>query len=202
MKFRIYAIFLITASILIGLLAVVISNNKSLKKSLEYSKKNEIAYIAENDSLKNESIQFSYTISELNYSNDSLVKEMVSLKRDLKIKDKRLASLAYLQSMANIKDTVRLIDTVFVEGIKIDTTVRNKWYTIGLHLEYPHMVGLNIKVPSEKYIVSSYKKVLLNPSDCNIVNWFKKRSKIVEVEVVEKNPFIINKKQKFIEVIK
>ena len=202
MKFRIYAIFLITASILIGLLAVVISNNKSLKKSLEYSKKNEIAYIAENDSLKNESIQFSYTISELNYSNDSLVKEMVSLKRDLKIKDKRLASLAYLQSMANIKDTVRLIDTVFVEGIKIDTTVRNKWYTIGLHLEYPHMVGLNIKVPSEKYIVSSYKKVLLNPSDCKVKNWFKKKSKIMEVEVVEKNPFIVNKKQKFIEVIK
>ena len=202
MKFRIYAIFLITASILIGLLAVVISNNKSLKKSLEYSKKNELAYIAENDSLKNKSIQFSYTISELNHSNDSLVKEMVSLKRDLKIKDKQLASLAYLQSMANIKDTVRLIDTVFVEGTKIDTTVRNKWYTIGLHLEYPHMVGLNIKVPSEKYIVSSYKKVLLNPSDCKVRNWFKKRSKIVEVEVVEKNPFIINKKQKFIEVIK
>jgi len=202
MKLNGLHISFIIIGVLVGCLFVCYTSNKILKKHLEYSKKNELAYIAENDSLKNKSIQFSYTISELNHNNDSLVKEMVALKRDLKVKDKQLVSLAYLQSMANIKDTVRLIDTVFIEGTKIDTTVRNKWYTIGLHLEYPHMVGLNIKVPSEKYIVSSYKKVLLNPSDCKVRNWFKKKSKIVEVEVVEKNPFIINEKQKFIEVIK
>lgn len=202
MKLRDYIIWFVAIAVLFSVIYCFISINKSLRKSLEISKKNELAYIAENDSLKNKSIQFSYTISELNHSNDSLVKEMVSLKRDLKVKDKQLASLAYLQSIANIKDTARLTDTIFVENTKIDTTVNNKWYTIGLHLEYPHMVGLNIKVPSEKYIVSSYKKVLLNPSDCKVRNWFKKKSKIVEVEVVEKNPFIINEKQKFIEVIK
>lgn len=202
MKLRDYIIGLVAIAVLFSVIFCSMSVNKSLRKSLEISKKNELAYIAENDSLKNKSIQFSYTISELNHSNDSLVKEMVSLKRDLKVKDKQLASLAYLQSIANIKDTVRLTDTIFVENTKVDTTVNNKWYTIGLHLEYPHMVGLNIKVPSEKYIVSSYKKVLLNPSDCKVRNWFKKKSKIVEVEVVEKNPFIINEKQKFIEVIK
>lgn len=202
MKLRDYIIGFVAIAVLFSVIFCFASVNKSLRKSLETSKQNELAYIAENDSLKNKSIQFSYTISELNHSKDSLVKEMVALKKDLKVKDKQLASLAYLQSIANIKDTVRLIDTVFVEGTKIDTTVRNEWYTIGLHLEYPHMVGLNIKVPSEKYIVSSYKKVLLNPSDCKVRNWFKKKSKIVEVEVVEKNPFIINEKQKFIEVIK
>lgn len=202
MKLRDYIIGLIAIAVLFSVIYCFASVNKSLRKSLETSKQNELAYIAENDSLKNKSIQFSYTISELNHSNDSLVKEMVALKRDLKVKDKQLASLAYLQSMANIKDTVRLTDTIFVKNTKVDTTVNNKWYTVGLHLEYPYMVGLNIKVPSEKYIVSSYKKVLLNPSDCKVRNWFKKKSKIVEVEVVEKNPFIINEKQKFIEVIK
>ena len=202
MKLRDYIIGLVAIAVLFSVIFCSMSVNKSLRKSLETSKQNELAYIAENDSLKNKSIQFSYTISELNNSNDSLVKEMVSLKKDLKVKDKQLASLAYLQSIANIKDTIRLTDTIFVKNTKVDTTVNNKWYTIGLHLEYPHMVGLNIKVPSEKYIVSSYKKVLLNPSDCKVRNWFKKKSKIVEVEVVEKNPFIINEKQKFIEVIK
>jgi len=202
MKLRDYIIGFVAIAVLFSVVYCFMSINKSLRKSLEISKKNELAYIAENDSLKNKSIQFSYTISELNHSNDSLIKEMVSLKKDLKVKDKQLASLAYLQSIANIKDTIRLTDTIFVKNTKVDTTVNNKWYTIGLHLEYPHMVGLNIKVPSEKYIVSSYKKVLLNPSDCKVRNWFKKKSKIVEVEVVEKNPFIINEKQKFIEVIK
>lgn len=202
MKLRDYIIGFVAIAVLFSVIFCFMSVNKSLRKSLEVSKKNELAYIAENDSLKNKSIQFSYTISELNHSNDSLVKEMVALKKDLKVKDKQLASLAYLQSVASIKDTVRLTDTIFVKNTKVDTTVNNKWYTVGLHLEYPHIVGLNIKVPSEKYIVSSYKKVLLNPSDCKVRNWFKKKSKIVEVEVVEKNPFIINEKQKFIEVIK
>lgn len=202
MKLRDYIIGLVAIAVLFSVVYCFMSINKSLRKSLEISKKNELAYIAENDSLKSNSIQFKYTIAELNHSNDSLVKEMVSLKRDLKVKDKQLASLAYLQSIANIKDTIRLTDTIFVKNTKVDTTVNNKWYTIGLHLEYPQMVGLNIKVPSEKYIVASYKKVLLNPSDCKVRDWFKKKSKIVEVEVVEKNPFIINEKQKFIEVIK
>lgn len=202
MKLRDYIIGFVAIAVLFSVIYCFASVNKSLRKSLETSKQNELAYIAENDSLKNKSIQFSYTISELNHNNDSLVKEMVALKKDLKVKDKQLASLAYLQSIANIKDTVRLTDTIFVKNTKVDTMVNNKWYTVGLHLEYPHIVGLNIKVPSEKYIVSSYKKVLLNPSDCKVRNWFKKKSKIVEVEVVEKNPYIKNGEQKFIEVIK
>ena len=202
MKFNVFLGILILCGILIACLTVSVLRNEHIKQQLEASKINELAYQRENSSLKEKSIQFENTISELNDSQDSLVKEMVKVKNQLKVKDKEIAHLSYIASLASIKDTVRLKDTIFVKDTKIDTTINNKWYTIGLHLEYPHMVGVNISVPSEKYVVSSYSKVLLNPAKCKIKNWFKKKTQIVEIQVVEKNPYITNGQQKFIEVIK
>lgn len=198
-------IYIGVAYLLVALLGIVTLQSGRIKKfKQELIKTNATieAYSNENSVLKKNNKTFMLTIDELNSLNDSLIVKINDVRKELNIKDKEIARLAYLASLASIKDTIRLKDTIFVKNTKVDTTVNNKWYTIGLRLEYPHMVGLNIKVPSEKYIVSSYKKVLLNPSDCKVRNWFKKKSKIVEVEVVEKNPFIINEKQKFIEVIK
>jgi cell division protein FtsB len=202
MKFKLDIIRVAIASLALIAMACFISKNSTLRKQLEYSKINELAYQRENSGLKEKAIQFEYTISDLNSSKDSLVKEMVKMKKQLKVKDSQLASLSYIKSMVQISDTITIRDTVFKNNTKIDTTVNNKWYNIGLHLEYPHMVGLNVSVPSEKYIVSTYNKVLLNPSKCKIKNWFKKKTKIVEVEVVEKNPYIVSEKQKFIEIVK
>lgn len=189
-------------SVLFCSLIVSMHNIKTIKQQLKLSKQNELAYITENSSLKDKNIEYKYTIDQLNTSKDSLVQEIVKVKNQLKVKDKQLASLAYLQSIISIKDTVRLTDTIFVKNTKIDTIINNKWYVVGLCLEHPNMVGLDISVPSEKYIVSSYNKVLLNPSTCKVKNWLRRKSTIVEVEVVEKNPYIINNQQKFIEVIR
>lgn len=202
MKFDVFFGILILCGVLIGCLTISVIKNEHIKKQLEASKINELAYQRENSSLKEKSIQFENTIQELNQSNNSIVKEMVKVKNQLKIKDKEIAHLAYLASLASIRDTITVTDTLFREDVKIDTTIKNDWYTMDLHLEYPQTIGVGVYVPSEKYIVSSYKKVLLNPSDCKVRNWFKKKSKILEVEVVEKNPYIKNGEQKFIEVIK
>lgn len=202
MKVNLFLVCFVIIGVLIGCLAISLYHSKSIKEQLEASKINELAYQRENSLLKEKSIQFENTIEELNHSNDSIVKEMINAKNQLKVKDKEIARLAYLASLASIKDTIRLKDTIFVKNTRVDTTVNNKWYTIGLHLEYPHMVGLNVSVPSEKYIVSSYSKVLLNPAKCKVKNWFKKKTQIVEIQVLEKNPYIKNGEQKFIEVIK
>lgn len=202
MKFNVFLGILILCGILIACLTVSVLRNEHIKQQLEASKINELAYQRENSSLKEKSIQFENTIQELNQSNDSIVKEMVKVKNQLKIKDKEIAYLAYLASLASVRDTIKIRDTIFREDVKIDTTIKNDWYTMDLHLEYPQTIGVGVSVPSEKYIVSSYNKVLLNPAKCKIRNWFKKKTQIVEIEVVEKNPYIANGKQKFIEVIK
>ena len=72
-----------------------------------------------------------------------------------------------------------------------------------LGLRYPSTIITEPKFVSEKYVIVDYKKETINPpKKCAIARWFQKKHKVVEVNVVEKNPYIENKKSKFIEVIK
>lgn len=202
MKVSLNMILCIAIVALIAIVGLAYTRESKIKEELERSKINELAWIAERDSLKNKSIEFEYTINELKNSGDSLTKEMMKVKKELGVKDKQIEYLSYLASHAVIKDTVKLRDTLFVEGAKLDTTINNRWYSISLGLDYPSTIGVGVSVPSEKYIVASAKKVLLDPTGCWLKDLFKKKSNIVEVEVVEKNPYIVSDKQKFIEVVK
>lgn len=54
-----------------------------------------------------------------------------------------------------------------------------------------------------KYIIVGYRKEIIDPpKKCFIARWFQKKHKVVEVNVVEKNPYIENKQQRFIEIVK
>ena len=52
-------------------------------------------------------------------------------------------------------------------------------------------------------MIVDYKKETINPpKKCAIGRWFQKKHKVVEVNVVEKNPYIENKQQRFTEFVK
>ena len=194
--------------ILISLLAVSIytlyNRNQDLKEELSISMSNQKAFIAENSSLKNESRVFKFTIEQLNYYNDSLLQRINEIRKELKIKDKDLKQMQYLLSEAQKKDTIVFRDTLFREPtLKIDTLLGDRWYQMKLGLRYPSTIITEPKFVSEKYVIVDYKEETINPpKKCAIARWFQKKHKIVEVNVVEKNPYIENKKSKFIEVIK
>ena len=175
-----------------------------MKKELSISISNEKAFIAENSSLKNDNRVFKFTIEQLNYYNDSLLQRMNEVRKELKIKDKDLKQMQYLLSEAQKKDTIIFRDTLFREPtLKIDTLLGDRWYQMKLGLRYPSTIVTEPKFVSEKYIIVDYKKETIKPpKKCAIARWFQKKHKIVEVNVVEKNPYIENKKSKFIEVIK
>ena len=178
--------------------------NQNLKKELSISISNEKAFIAENSSLKNDNRVFKFTIEQLNYYNDSLLQRMNEVRKELKIKDKDLKQMQYLLSEAQKKDTIIFRDTLFREPtLKIDTLLGDRWYQMKLGLRYPSTIITEPKFVSEKYIIVDYKKETINPpKKCAIARWFQKKHKIVEVEVVEKNPYIENKQQRFIEIVK
>ena len=75
-KFLLYAI---VAALLISLGIVVILQNRKIKEinsNLSTAVINIKAAEAENDSLINKNIEFNYTIAQLNFSNDSLIKDI------------------------------------------------------------------------------------------------------------------------------
>lgn len=181
-----------------------ILNNQRLREDLCISVSNEKAYALERDSLRNQSMLFQFTIEQLEYSNDSILSKLNEIRRELKIKDNDIKSLEYLLSEASKKDTIIFKDTLFIDSeLDMDTLIGDKWYQLSLGLKYPNIIEANPSFKSEKYILTSYKKETINPpSKCFLVRWFQRKHKVLEVNVVEKNPYIENKEQKFIEIIK
>lgn len=183
---------------------ILYTKNQSLKEELSISVSNEKAFIAENSSLKDENRVFKFTVEQLNYYNDSILQKMNRVRNELKIKDSNLKQIQYISSEAIKRDTVTFRDTLFrKEVLNIDTVVGDEWYQIKLGLKYPSTITTEPKFISEKYIVASYKKETINPpKKCWLLRLFQKKQKVVEVNIVEKNPYIKNKQQRYVEIVK
>ena len=194
--------------VIVGLLAIstysLYRSNTSLKEELSVSKANEKAFIIENSGLKDQNRAFQFTVEQLEYFNDSLITKMNEVRKELKIKDRDLKQMQYLLSEAQKKDTIVFRDTIFRDPlVRVDTLLGDRWYQLKLGLRYPGTIITEPKFVSEKYIIVDYRKETVDsPKKCFIARWFQKKHKVVEVEVVEKNPYIENKQQRFIEIVK
>lgn len=164
---------------------------------------NQKAFIFENNSLKTEAKVYKFTIDQLNYYNDSIIKKMNEVRKELNIKNNNVKQMQYLLSSISKKDTIIFKDTLFKDAVlKVDTIVSNKWYTLKLGLCYPSNVSVNPTFISEKYIVISKKKETINPpKKFFLFRWFQKKHWIMEVNIKEKNPYINELDNKFIEII-
>ena len=178
--------------------------NDLLKEENSILINNQKAYVKENSILKKDAILFKFTIEQLNYYNDSIFSEMKKVQKDLKIKDEQLKAIYYLNSQASKKDTVIFRDTLFRDPyLRIDTIIGDMWYSENLSLRYPDTIITNPKFISDKYIILNTDKQTIDPpKKFFIARWFQKKQTIIEVNIVEKNPYIKTKEQKFIEIIK
>lgn len=179
-------------------------NNQELQDKLNTTISNEKAFMSENTFLKNENLAFKFTIEQLNYYNDSILEKMNSVRKELRVKNDELKQMQYLLSKASRKDTIIFRDTLFrVSTLDIDTIIGDSWYNIKLGLKYPSTISITPTFISEKYIIVNTKKETINPpKKCWLARLLQKKHKIVEVNIVEKSPYIENKYQRFIEIIK
>ena len=182
---------------------VLYNKNQSLKEELSISISNEKTFIAENSSLKNENRVFKFTVEQLNYYNDSILQKMNEVRKELKIKDDNLKQMQYLLSEATKKDTIVFRDTLFREpSLNIDTLIGDKWYNIRLGLKYPNLITTNPTFISEKYIIVNKKKETINPpKKFFLFRWFQRKHWVMEVYIKEKNPYIKEVNNKFVEII-
>ena len=195
--------------ILVGLFAVSTFNiilynrNQNLKEEISILMSNQKTFIAENSSLKNENRVFKFTIEQLNYYNDSILEKMNDVKKELKIKDKDLKQMQYLLSEATKKDIIVFRDTLFREpSLNIDTLIGDKWYNIRLGLKYPNLITASPTFISEKYIIVNKKKETINPpKKFFLFRWFQKKHWVMEIHIKEKNPYIKEIDNKFVEII-
>lgn len=198
--------------IIIGVLIIILVptvlyiQNQRLKEELSYTTINMNAYDLENSHLKDRILVYQFNVDQLNYLKDSVLVEMNNVRKELKIKDDNIKRLEYIASTASRTDTIyiRETDTIFREpDFHIDTLKEDEWYSLHLEMSYPNKVTVTPSFKSEKYVIThSRRETIKPPKKCAIGRWFQKKHNVLEVEIVEKNPYIINDKQKFVEIIK
>ena len=193
--------------ILISFLAVstyiLYNRNQDLKEEISVSMTNQKAFITENISLKEENRAFKFTVEQLNYYNDSILQKMNDVRKELKIRDNNLKQMQYLSSVSTKKDTVLFTDTIFKDkGLALDTIIGDKWYNIRLGLKYPNLIYTKPTFTSEKYIIVNKKKETINPpKKFFLFRWFQRKHWVMEVHIKEKNPYIKEINNKFVEII-
>ena len=201
MKLNLFKVLFIVS--LLGIGIYIWNERQDLKKEVYTLRNNQKAFIAENSSLKNESRAFKFTIEQLNYYNDSILQKMNNVRKELKIKDKNIKQLQYLLSVSTKKDTVLFTDTIFRDkSLALDTVIGDKWYNIRLGLKYPNLIYTEPTFTSEKYIIVNKKKETINPpKKFFLFRWFQRKHWVMEVHIKEKNPYIKEIDNKFVEII-
>ena len=178
------------------------------KKETEKRWKEAIANVKSYDNLfsdsKNNSIAFQLTVNQLKHSNDFIFQELNNVRRELKIKDSKLKSLQYISSNFTKSNTIILKDTVFKdEGIDIDTLLSDEWYSINVGLRYPSSITVTPKFKSEKAVIVSAKKETVNPPKrFFLFRWFQKKHIVLHVNVIERNPYIEDQDNRYVEIVK
>ena len=190
--------------ILIGAIAYLSYQNKQLTTKYETSIENVKAYDAQLSGLEGDNRVLKLTVEQLNYFNDSIIKKMKVVQKELGIKDKRLQQLQYEASHAQRHDTIVLRDTLFRDPqLKLDTIVGDKWFKTNLHLEFPSTIALSPEIELERYTFINGKRETVNPpKKFFLFRWFQKKMTVVTVTVKEKNPYVKNKESRYVEIIK
>lgn len=198
MKKNIIFIIVLLAAIVCG--GLLLRSNNNLKNQYQIAVANNKAYEAQLTEQKN---VFQFTVSQLNYINDSTVKELDSLRKELKIKDKQIMQMGKIKEKVYITDTLRFTDTIFKEvDFSLDTCLGDKWYTNCLHLEYPNQISSELNVTNDLSCFIYAKRETINPP-CKtwIGRLFQKKHTVINVNVVENNPHSNVKETKFIKIL-
>jgi hypothetical protein len=199
-KWGVIALLCLIVSCTIWGMARTIKNQQEM---IDNALQNVSAYASEADSLENQCKIFKMDIVTLVNLNDSIMKKMYNQAQKLKIKDKQIEALQYRADHTEKIVEIHTRDTIFISpNFTLDTCLVDKWSNICLHLEYPNKVGVNAKFDNEQYIIIHSKKVPVKPRKCKIAEWFTRKRTEVTVDVISESPYVITKKQRFVEIIK
>lgn len=187
------------------LLTIYIMGNQihNLNQSLSIAVNNEKAYAMENSGLRDQNIVFTTTVNQLQSQHDSLMLVMKKVANDNGIKDKKLRALQYqLENYLKV-DTIIFRDTIFKNTtFKIDTCIKDKWNSSCLHLEYPNKITISNEFRNDKYVTISAHKEPIKPKKWFLTKWLARKHTVINVLIVDQNPYVTTSKQRYVEIIK
>lgn len=207
MKKYIYLTIIAVLFVLIVSLNQQCSELEKFKGLYDKELTNVRAYENENAGLKGEIRQYKRSMDDMRMSADSINQKLINEIDKLKIKDKDVQYLQYNTEVIHKTDTIKIKgDTIFQEKLvtnPIDTVIGDQWYNLDLKLRYPSTIVASPTFNSEKYVVIHSKKEYIKPpSKIFFIRWFQRKHRVTTVDIIEKNPYIQSKENRFIEITK
>lgn len=189
---------------LVSSLVITIRNARKYEDKWKIAEGNIKAYDELLSSSNKKSAAFQLTNSQLSTVKDSLIKELEKTREQLKVKEKDTKAMQVITSGFTKVDTIVVKDTIFKDRtLSMDTVFQDKWYSMDLKLKYPSTVVIKPVFKSEKHIVVSTKKETVNPpKKLWILRLFQKKHKVLNVDVIEKNPYMENQESRYVEILK
>lgn len=155
------------------------------------------------DSVNRKNYELKLTKEMLEYSNDSIIRNLNELRKELKIKDKNIQRLEYILTQTTTHDSIYFTDTIFNNDVNVDTTLADRWRVLNLKLKYPNKIDVESTFNNElSVIVSGEKQTIKPPSKIFFIRWFQKKQTMVKIDVVDSNPYASVKEQRFVEIVK
>lgn len=201
---RIYTCLLAVIVAMGVALVAALKSRGSVEKKWKEAMENVKAYSERYSASESSNRAFKLTIDQLKCSNDSIFRELDNERKELKIKDSNLQSLHYVSSGFAKADTIVLKDTLFKSPlVAVDTLLSDEWYSIQVGLEYPSTIAVKPMFRSIKHIVVSTRKETVNPpKKFFLLRWFQKKHTVVNVDVVEKNPYVQGQSNRYVEIVR
>lgn len=190
--------------ILTAALILTVRSRGKIEKRWKESTENVKSYNELFSGAKDKNRAFKLTIDQLQYFNDSIIRELNETRESLKIKDSKLKSLQYISSTFTKYDTLIIKDTLFKDPlVQVDTVLSDEWYSVRIGLKYPSTVIVNPMFKSVKHVIVSSRRETVNPpKKFFLFRWFQKKHTVLNIDVVEKNPYIKEQNNRYIEIIK
>lgn len=200
----IFAVAVAMIIILMSLLRYTLDKKREIEKEWESAVENNKAYDSILSSSEDNDRALKLTIDQLNASKDSILQELNAARKELKIKDSKLKSMQYVSSEFTKTDTVIIKDTIFKDNtVDIDTLLRDDWYSVRMHLKYPSTVTVKPEFKSVKNIIVSAKKETVDPpKKFFLFRWFQKKHWVLNIDVIEKSPYVKSQENRYVEVLK
>lgn len=91
-----------------------------------------------------------FTIEQLEYINDSTIRQLDSIRKELKIKDSKIKQMGKIREYVYITDSIVTHDTIFNNPeFVLDTCLGDEWYNNNIHMEYPNRISSTIDINTD-----------------------------------------------------
>lgn len=185
-------------------LVITVRSKRTIEEKWENASETIKAYGEQYSDSESKNRAFKLTIEQLESSNDSIFRELDAARKELKIKDSKLQSLQYVSSSFAKSDTIVMRDTLFRDSkVDIDTTLSDEWYSVMVGLRYPSTIAVKPEFRSVKDIVVSTKRETVDPPKKFFLwRWLQKRHTVLNIDVVEKNPYVKDESNRYVEIVR